>query len=301
MFMEKESVVELPEDLVNSIRENYGINIVETNSLYSYYGGVSEITTINGQVFILKLLEDVDDRALLHHEAVVAFCEYIQQNVTEFTTQELVKNKYDKTLQHLEGENYFYIAQKKEIITKKDLTISEQQELGNLMRVFHSKLQDFKHPGIGDAKWMRTFSKEDLELLKEGFAENEYKEYIKDWDYDEMGLQVTLLHGDLHQANMSFTNPPFIFDLDTLSMGSRVEEIARSITHWATRQSKKDFFENIVKGYQILSEDEIKLIPKVMVTICYKKYCEFNLHSDRENANRYKALAGQIKEWFKLP
>lgn len=299
--MKTQSCSEISDSLIKAIKDSYGFNVVKIQDIYSYFGGVSEIVTDQGQTYILKLRRDLDDIDLTRHDAVVAFCDFVAANITEFVTQKFLRTKEGKTLQHLEGDDYFYIVEKQEIVRKEELTVEEQLELGRLMRAFHIKLKDFKHQGIGDTSWMTSFTDEDLALLRKDFKEEEYAEYIKPLDYKALGLEVILIHGDWHQGNMSFTNPSFIFDLDTLSYGSRVEEIARSVTHWHFKRSKIELYENLVKGYEILPQNEIDLIPKVMVRICYKKYCEFNLHGDSKNANGYKALGSQLKESFNLP
>lgn len=287
--------------LLKAVKDNYGFNVVKIQDIYSYFGGVSEITTDQNQTYILKLRRGLDEIDLTRHDAMIAFCDFVSANVSEFITQKTIRTKQGKTLQHLRDDDYFYIVERREIIRKEELIVEEQLELGRLMRAFHTELKGFKHLGIGDTSWMTSFTKEELALLRQDFKEEDYREYVKPLDYKDLGLEVILIHGDWHQGNMSFTNPPFIFDLDTLSYGSRVEEIARSITHWHFKRPKIEFFENLVKGYGILPQSEIDLIPKVMVRICYKKYCEFSLHGDSKNAYEYKALGLQLKEAFNLP
>lgn len=283
-----------------TVSDKYGIAVSQLTPIDTYYGGVYELTDSNEKNYILKFLQNPSVSDMQHFEAVIVFADYVAKNISEFTTQKFIKDNEGKILQVYDDKNYFYLVQKQEIIKKNELTEAEQLALGNLLRVFHEKLKSFKHQGIGNTKWMTSFSSEEQKLLAAEFTNEEYMPYVEKIDYIKENLEVLLIHGDLHQGNISFSKIPFIFDLDTLCYGSRVEEIARTITHWRFKRSKIELFENLTKGYSILSKHEMELLPQLMVRICYKKVCEFLDHDDRDNADRYKALAMQLKEAFGL-
>ncbi len=278
----------------------YGIKVSQLTPIYSYFGGVYELSTSDGKGYILKLLRNPSVSDMQHFEAVVAFADYVAKNISEFTTQKFIKDNEGQIVQVYDDKNYFYLVQKQEIIKKDELTEAEQLALGNLLRIFHEKLKSFKHQGIDNTEWMTSFSSEEQKILAAEFPSNEYEPYVEKIDYLKENLEVILIHGDLHQGNISFNETPFIFDLDTLCYGSRVEEIARTITHWRFKRSKLELFENLTKGYAILTKHELELLPQIMVRICYKKVCEFLDNDDRDNVDRYKVLATQLKEAFNL-
>jgi hypothetical protein len=287
--------------VIDAIKDKYGFTVVSSKDLYSYYGGVSEITTDKGEVFIFKYRGNVGESGLLHHEAVVEFCNFVEENITEFVTQKYIPNLVGEYFTYLWNRDYCYIVEKREINKKTYITPREQRFVGQLMRIFHTKLKDFKHPGLIGTEYMAGFGQAELNCLAQNYKLEEYEPFIKPFDYEEEGLETTLLHGDWHESNMSFSKPPFLFDLDTLSRGTRLEEIARSVTHWNFGgKPKKELFENMVKGYGDLTQKEIDLAIKVMISTSYKKYAMFMLHKDLDHANGYKYLAEYLKREFNL-
>lgn len=290
----------LPGLLLHIMKDRFGLEVRGAKEIRSYYGGVFEVAIDLDRGYVVKVFKALDEKGKQRHAAAVAFSDYVGQNVSEFTTQRFVRNRDGGTLQPIGGDDYFYVVEKQEIVTRKELAEEEQRGLGVLMKVFHTHLKDFKHPGIGDSSWISSFDDQDLALLRRDYRESEYVRYTQPLDHAASGLDSTLLHGDWHAGNMSFTSPPFLYDLDTLCFGSPAEEIARSVTHWDTRAPKRAFMENIVAGYASLTPKEVELIPRLMVTICYKKYCEFMHNNDRGNAEGYRALAGYLKREFDL-
>ncbi len=289
----------IPENIANSIKEAYGNPLQSTKPVHSYYGGVFDITLKSSQSYILKIVRHPDSYKMNHLNAEVAFCRYVKEHVDEFTTQTFVPGTSGKVLQQSDDDCY-YLLEKHQIVKKDILAKEDQMMIGHLMNSFHKSLKDFKHDGIGESSWMREVDDEEYTLLQEHFDEQEFASYVKPLDYEKLGLTKTLLHGDWHGDNFSFSKPPFLYDLDTLCYGSPAEEIARSITHWYTGVPLKEFYDNLIEGYKDLSNHEIGLIPKIAVAICYKQFAEVTNHGDHKYAEHFKMLANEVKQVFGL-
>ncbi len=295
------------QDLIKLVKKTYGLKIVSSSLQEgSYSKRVWEITTATNQKFILKLLSGYDEKDLLHFQAETYFCEFVNSNIAELKTLQYLKNTNGDMIQLFRPEfnDYFVIMEKHPIIHKPYLTSEEQINLGKLIASVHKKLKGFDHPGLWTTDWMRKVDNETEILLRREFPDLEfmkYKKFMKPLDYEGFGLELITIHGDWHQANMSFTNPPFLFDLDTLSRGSRVEELARTLTHWDDDLSKiKIFYDNLITGYEDLKDEEIALIPKLIMAQLYNKYGEFSGHKDLKNSQRIKNSIPIVRKLFKL-
>lgn len=264
----------------------------------SYYGGVFEIETDN-ENFIVKVIRDPDTYKIAHIDAEITFCRFVHEHITSFTSQTFITDKEGGILQQTADE-CFYLLKKHSIVKKDTLSNEDQQTIGRLMRDFHRGLHNFEHKGIGESTWMREVNQKEYELLLKHFKEEEFVAFVQPLNYEELNLPKTLLHGDWHGENFSFSNPPFLFDLDTLCYGSPAEEIARTITHWYSGSSIKNFYKNIIKGYETLSDTEIIIIPRLAVAICYKQFAEVAIYGDLSYANHFKELADEVKSAFSI-
>ncbi|OGK17011.1 hypothetical protein A2690_02465 [Candidatus Roizmanbacteria bacterium RIFCSPHIGHO2_01_FULL_39_12b] len=285
--------------IINKIKAQYGIMITSWKPIWSYYGGVFEITVDTNSSYILKIIRNPDEYKLRHLEAEVAFTQAVTENITEFITQTFIQDKNENELQK-SNNDMFYLLKKHEIIKKSVPTPQEQQHVGRLIHAFHTKLVDFKHEGIAGTSWMREVEPEQYKILLQNMAEKEFAPFVAPLNYEESHLTKTLIHGDWHDDNFSFSTPPFLYDLDTLSYGAASEEIARTITHWTNDDlSIKDFYENILVGYRDLSQDEIDVIPRVAVAICLRQFAEITQNGDKYNdARGFLELEKKLKSLF---
>ncbi len=290
-------VREVSQEVIDSIHDHYNFEITSQQLLNSYYSGVFEIGTNANASYILKIFNNPQ---IDHLRSQIEFSRCVKENITEFTTQEFVLDKHNEALNKV-GDNYFYILKKHEIVNKTDVNKEEQQLIGRLMKTFHISLSSFRHIGIGSSSWMRELEPIHAVLLKQYIDEREYLPYVGKIDYQSLKLPVTLIHGDWHDQNMSFTSPPFLYDLDTLSYGSPSEEIARTITHWSVEKEKiKEFYDNLLIGYGTLTKSEIAVIPLVAVAICYKQSAEVEQNGNKKYAADFRELAKYIKDTFKV-
>ncbi|KXK07541.1 MAG: serine/threonine protein kinase [Microgenomates bacterium OLB22] len=239
----------VPSGVLEAIQDRYGFSEFSTEPIYSYYGGVFDLITREGQSYILKIARDPDTYKLEHLKAEIEFCSIVKEKITAFVTQSYIPDKEGIIIQKSDSV-VFYLLQKHEIIEKKLLSAYDQQSIGKLMSIFHTNLKSFDHPGIGGTSWMREVEADQYAMLLSVLPEEQFAPYISPLDYTGLNLTKTLIHGDWHDGNMSFTDPPFLFDLDTLSYGSPAEEIARTLTHWdAGLVPVKQFYDNLLIGY----------------------------------------------------
>ncbi len=287
------------------LENNFGFKTKNPILLGGYSSRVWEVETNQNRKLIVKILEDQNDKDLLHHQAEVAFSRAVNTTGV-IQTLEFIPDQKGQTIHRIreDGDDYFVVIKPHPIVHKVDLSTEEQQNLGHLMSVVHSLFKDFKHPGLGTTKYMREVDSTEMDLIVQAFPDGGYKNYFRfmqPLDYQALGLTTTVIHGDWHQANMSFTKPPFLFDLDTLARGARAEELARTIPHWWMEPTAiKSFYENLVKGYRDLNQAELEIIPQLAVTQQYRKYAEFIGYKDPKSANRIKESIPVIKSLFNL-
>lgn len=291
----------VPIEVLEAIQDRYGFSDISTVPIYSYNGGVFDLKIHEGESYILKIVRDPDSYKKEHIKAEIEFCDQVKEKITEFTTQSYVPDLAGTIIQE-SGHSIFYLLQKHEIIEKKLLSAYDQQYIGKLMNIFHTNLKSFDHPGIGGTSWMREVDTSQYALLLKVLREEQFAPYISPLDYTGLNLTKTLIHGDWHDGNMSFTDPPFLFDLDTLSYGSPSEEIARTLTHWdAGMVPFKQFYDNLLIGYgEGLLTQEIEQISRIAVAMCYKKYAELSQHGDQPYADSFMKMAQEIKDFFGL-
>jgi len=288
------------------LENNFGFKPRNSVLLGGYSSRVWEVEINQDRNLVVKILKDQNDKDLLHHQAEVAFSRAVNSTGV-IQTLKFIPDTKGQTIHrlHQDGDDYFVVIEPHPIVHKVDLSKEEQQNLGHLMSVVHSMFVDFDHPGLGTTKYMREVNLVEMDLIAQAFPDEGYKSYLKfmqPLDYQTLGLTTTVIHGDWHQANMSFTQPPFLFDLETLARGTRVEELARTITHWWMEPTaKKVFFENLVRGYQDLTQAELEIIPQLAITQLYRKYAEFISYNDPKNANRVRESIPVIKSLFNLP
>lgn len=295
--MKTNNDVQIPVDVFNTIQKSYGFSIVSQKPIWSCYGGVFEIFTVDSS-YILKISNQPDDHRILHIEAEIAFTKAVADKITEFITQTFVPDNQGNPF-HKGHTNAFYLLKKQTIIKTFVPSVSEQQLVGKLMNVFHTRLATFKHIGIAGTTWMREVDDEEYKILSALISEKEFASYVTPLDYEKLNLKKTLIHGDWHGDNMSFSNPPFLFDLDTLSYGLPAEEIARTITHWTNDDlSLLDFYTNILIGYDGLSSYEINIIPHIAVAICYKQAAEVTKNGNIRDGKDFLRLANKVKKIF---
>jgi Ser/Thr protein kinase RdoA (MazF antagonist) len=295
----------LRSDIAKTIQDQYGLSFLgAVIDPGSYSRRVWSIDTNKGS-FILKVMLDIGTFDLIHHETEVAFAEELNRNSHGIlNTIRFVKSSRGKTIEHIKDDDYVTIQNKVKVVTKSALTIDEQRQLGSLLSHLHSKMAQFTHPGLGTTDYMRVLKDEEIEKLPSVFLDKGYEpylEYMKPANYDILGLTKQVIHGDWHQANMSFSRPPLLFDLDTLALGARIEEIARTLTHWwIDRDHLKQFYDNLLIGYGPLTELEKELLPKFTIAQLYRKYFEFLDYNDQISAERVKDSIPYYKKTFKL-
>ena len=282
----------------------FGYKVLTSTLIGGYSKRVWEIQT-DSHKYVIKLLEGQSEKDLLHHHAEVAFSSIVNSTGVLETVKFISDTKGD-TIHRIDKNrnDYFVVIESHPIIKKTNLNSEEQQELGHLMSVLHAKLKGFAHPGLGNTKYMREVNTDEMKLINEAFPDAGYKNYLKfmqPLDYQALDLKTTVIHGDWHQANMSFTQPPFIFDLDTIAWGARVEELARTLTHWWVDPSEvKDLYRNLIIGYATLTQSEIDIIPSLIIAQQYRKYAEYRGYKDPINAERVKESIPVLKSLFSL-
>ncbi len=283
--------------LLTILKQKYELNVVDTQQAAgSYSQTVLFVENDNNQIFVLKILKDIHrEFDLPHHSAQVAFSKFLNTQLSDgFRAVSFVPNIRGETITHIDEDDFIVLFQKEEITKKIQLTHQETKELGSNMRVMHERLVDFSHVGLRTTDYMRVLSDDQVRQLPTIFPKivmSEYSPFLKPLNYSALGLSTTVLHGDLHQENVSFTNRPVLMDLDTLCRGSRIEEIARTITHWHIDVEKiRIFYKNLLSGYGPLTEIENALLPKLIISQLLRKHFEFVDCSDQENALRIKKL-----------
>lgn len=293
-------------ELIAAIYRDFGIAVATQQQTESYFKRVWKIEDSSGKNLVVKLLPDANEYQLKHPKAEVAFAQEVNSKMQSLQTVEFIPDKNGVILHRIipDKNDYYVLMDYHSIIRKKEITPSEQRHLGTVMAEMHRGLIDFHHEGIGGTYYMRETDEEDMGVIREAFPDEGYKPYLKymqPLDYGELELQITTLHGDWHDQNMSFTDPSFLFDLDTVCRGAGSEEIARTLTHWAIAPEKiKEFYENLAEGYA-LSANERRLVPLFMVTQLYRKYAEFNKYKDPQSMEDVKRKIPTIKEAFALP
>jgi Ser/Thr protein kinase RdoA (MazF antagonist) len=304
MTHESEPIVLRP-SVIETVHTQYGLSIKSASiNAGSYSHRVWNIDTNKGP-FILKLLLDTSRIDIVHHDAEAAFAYELNiKSIGTLETVRFVKSSDGKTLQHIEDDDYLLLQNKAEIITKSSLTNDEQIQLGKLLSHLHTTMAQFSHPGLGTTDYMRTLKDEEREKLPLIFLDKGYEpylEYMRPANYEQLGLAKQVIHGDWHQANMSFSKPPLLFDLDTLALGSRIEEIARMLTHWWIEPEElEQFRDNLLRGYGPLSQIESELLPKFVIAQLYRKYFEFLDYNDQASADRVKDSIPYYVNTFKL-
>lgn len=292
-------------ELKAAIKKDFAIVIKNVQQANSYFKRVWIIEDAVDKKFVVKLLENFDEYQLKHHEAEVAFAKIVNTQMQNLRSVIFTPDKNGAILHKINPtkDDYYVLMQYHPIIKKSELTPEEQQNLGKIMADMHTTLKDFQHIGFGTTYYMRDVNNRDMEVIEKGFPDKGYRPYLiymQPLDYEALGLKLTILHGDWHQANMSFTDPYFLFDLDTLCKGTGVEELARTLTHWAIEPTEiKTFFSNLVKGYQLPSQ-EMQLAPLLMVAQLYRKYAEFHDYKDPQSMEDVKKKIEIIKESFNL-
>lgn len=294
----------IDEKIIQIIDKNFGLKISEVISVPSYFTRVSELITDKGVCIILKVLPEFYENNIRSYDAVIAVCELINKEIPELQTLKHLRSQEGQVVYEWEKGKYFVLFEKHPIFSKDVLTVSDQQNLGRLMSVFHTKLKNFSHPYLGTTHWMRKIDKDGIMLLSHDFLEKEfypYLEFAHNIDYKGLELTLTTIHGDWHRGNMSFTQPPFLFDYDTLSRGAAVEDIARTLTQW--KMDDKDrlsFYANFLDGYVGLTANEKNLIPKLMIAQLFSNYIYFRGLQDDKNALNSKEAIPIIKQLFNL-
>ncbi|MBP9819283.1 phosphotransferase [Candidatus Woesebacteria bacterium] len=279
------------------LKQKFELNIVDTQQAAgSYIQTVLFVKDDNNQIFVLKILKDINrEFDLPHHSAQVAFSKFLNTQLSSgFRAVSFIPNIQGETITHIDEDDFIVLFQKEEIIKKVQLSHQETKELGSNMRVMHEKLANFSHVGLGTTNYMRVLSDDQIRQLPTIFPNivmSEYSSFLKALNYRVLGLSTTVLHGDIHQENVSFTNRPVLMDLDTLCRGSGIEEIARTITHWHIDEEEIGiFYENLLTGYGPLTEIENSLLPKLIIAQLLRKYFEFLDYNDRKNSLRIKKL-----------
>lgn len=294
----------IDQKILKQINEVFGLIIVDTISVNSYFTRVTEVVSNKGEHFILKILPDFYNDNIDSYQAVIAVCDIIENDILELQTIKHIKAKDEKIVHKTEDGQFFVLMEKHEIVPSEILTLQKQQLLGHLMSIFHNKLKNFNHPNLGTTHWMRKIDDQGLKILSRDFPDKGFLPYVQfahNINYEALNLSLTTIHGDWHKGNFSFTNPPFLFDYDTLSRGAAVEDIARTLTQWSMESSqRKDFHDNFIKGYGELNDNEIELIPKFMIAQNYANYIYFLSLADEINAQKSKESLPIIKALFNL-
>jgi Ser/Thr protein kinase RdoA (MazF antagonist) len=304
MTHESERIVLRP-NVIETVHSQYGLTIKSASiNTGSYSHRVWNIDTNKGP-FILKLLLDTSHIDLVHHEAEVAFAyELNRKSNKTLETVRFVQSSEGKTLQHIEDDDYFLLQDKADLITKSSLTNDEQIQLGKLLSHLHTVMAQFSHPGLGTTDYMRALEDTERDKLVSIFPDKGYEPYLnymRPAKYEQLGLTTQVIHGDWHQANMSFSKPPLLFDLDTLALGSRIEEIARTLTHWWFElENLEQFHVNLLNGYGELTDVENELLPKFTMAQLYRKYFEFLDYNDQASADRIKDSIPYYKKVLKF-
>lgn len=283
--------------LLTVLEQKYGLNIVDIQQAAgSYSKTVFFVKNDINQVFVLKILKDINrEFDLPHHNAEVAFSEFLNIQLSAgFRAVNFIPNIQGETITHIDEDDFIVLFVKEKVVKKIQLSHQETKNLGSKMRMMHEKLADFHHEGLGTTNYMRVLSNDQLLQLSTIFPNvviKEYSSFLKPLNYTHLGLSTTVLHGDLHQENISLSNPPVLMDLDTLCRGSRIEEIARTITHWHIDEKEIGiFYKDLLEGYGPLRETEITLLPKLIIAQLLRKYFEFLDYNDQENSLRIKKL-----------
>lgn len=293
------------EEVIKSIKEKFGLEITESLPAHSYFTRVWEIVTDGGERLILKLLPDFYRGNIFSYRAVIAVCDLINEKISDFKTIRHIKDQKGEVVQEWKDGHFYVLMEKQEMAEMSDFTPQRQQQIGHLMWLFHTKLKNFSHPGLGGTRWMRKIDEKSLPQLQKAFPDRGYLPYLEFTqrvDYKKLNLELTTIHGDWHGGNMSFTSPPFLFDYDTLSKGSAVEDIARTLSHWEMDNSqRKVFFDNFLTGYPGLSENEKNLIPRFIIATLYANYLYYLELKDFKNAQLTKEAIPVVKKAFSLP
>jgi len=291
---------------MTAVGRDFGIKAQNPQQPESYFKRVWKIEDESGKEFIVKLFVDQTEQDLKHHEVEIAVASKINSKMHSLQSVRFIPDKSGTVLHRVNAghNNYYVLMDAHPIITKTELTSDEQRNLGKVMAEMHHALKDFHHKGLTLATYMRDVSEKDMDIIRSEFPDGGYESYIKymkPLDYKELGLTLTTIQGDWHQQNMSFTQPLFLFDLDTVSRGAGVEEIARTLTHWGIKPEEiKDFYTNLTEGYG-LPEHEKQLVAPLMIAQLYRKYAEFNEYNDTQSKDEVKRKIAVVKEDFDLP
>lgn len=198
----------------------------------------------------------------------------------------------------------FFIMEKEKILHRWKLNSQQTLQLGALMADFHRKMENFDHPGIKQRNnFFTVFTDQERDLLKKSFPEGGYETYIEEFAYDKAGWKITTIHGDWHSNNMSWIKPPLLLDLDTVAKATRIDEIARTLSHWWFKDQNQmaSFTKNLIAGYVVLKPDELAILPRFILRDLYKSYCEFYLVAHLpKSANNVKKQIALAKEVFNL-
>jgi Ser/Thr protein kinase RdoA (MazF antagonist) len=292
-------------EFVEAVEQNYGLTIVTSSLNHGSYSGRAWNIATNKGVYLLKTHLDTDSSDLTHHEAEASFADTLNEKlVGVLQSVRFARGTNNTTIFNVREDDYVTLIHHEHIVSKSLLTTSEQFSLGQLMARMHQMMRDFNHAGLGSTDYMRTLDPQELSRLPLIFPDGGYEPYVNFFsplNYSSLGLSAQVIHGDWHQGNMSFADPPLLFDLDTLALGTPAEEIARTITHWSMDPSHiKPFFDALTAGYATLSAHELSLIPRLAIAQLYRKYFEFLDYEDVENAQRIKHLIPYFKQAFDL-
>lgn len=286
------------------ISQKYDFKVARVSNIKSYFTRVFVLVTDTGQELILKILPPFYQNPYQDYDVVISLIDKINSEIPELITIKHIVAKDGSIVNQLDADQYFVITQKQPLVEVNNFTTQHQRALGNLMSIFHTKLQTFQHPSLASTKWMRKIDGEGLKILQTDFPDSGYTPYLEfaqDIDYHAHHLTLTTIHGDWHGGNFSFTDPPFLFDFDTLSRGAALEDIARTLTQWDLKStSRKQFYQNFLIGYHTLSAHEIQLIPKLMMAQLYANYIYYTTNHDSKNAIRTKNSIPEIKKQFSL-
>lgn len=294
-------------EINSSIRKQYGLEIAKVKPLKNVYGGIWEITTNKDVPYIVKDIGPLDKDALFKLQGRIAFAEFINNHMTNLKSVRFLSNQKGETVTEVSGSNNstnFFIMEKERILHRWKLNSKQTQQLGALMADFHRKMEDFDHPGIKRRNdFFTVFTDQERDLLKKSFPEGDHETYIEEFGYDKTNWKVTTIHGDWHSNNMSWVKPPLLLDLDTVAKATRIDEIARTLSHWWFKDADHmaNFTRDLIAGYAVLNPDELAILPRFILRDLYKSYCEFYLVAhQRKGANNVKKQIAIAREAFKL-
>ncbi len=179
---------------------------------------------------------------------------------------------------------------------------------GRVLRRFHDVLSD-----IGDPLTPAASTYPSVKTLRAGITSllkmqhkipmnqinsvtHLYYKIIEKWEVRSANLPKTIIHGDWHQGNQLYSESGDIFrimDFEFMTRAERLFDIAYAIWYSQHKKKSMDFACHFMKGYGLLSHEEIQLLPLEIARISFFFICTSSL-----SLNPEYELNNQINQQF---